>query len=285
MQRDGRRGFPVGSRFFGQFLIELGEIDAGGLCDALVLMKRENRNLGDLAREQGLLGAADARRVHAEQRRCDRPWGELAVELGVLTRPQLDRLLKRQAATRLRIGEALVRLGHLSPVRLGVLLDAFKAEQAPYAASGPLAGALTGSRLANRVLDLLPRFCLRVADLHVKIDPGRPLTHLPPLRHWVRTATRGPSGLQIALGAQRELAAPLAAAMLDREPKTLDERKIVEGLGAFLAALAGNAACELEKQGMSSQLEPCVASQPPSEGSHFPLAAPDAGGALVLSQG
>ncbi len=74
----------MGLRFFGQFLIERGEIDSSQLREVLDLMERENRTLGELAVDAGFASAADCRRVNGEQRRLDRPFGELAQEMGVL---------------------------------------------------------------------------------------------------------------------------------------------------------------------------------------------------------
>jgi hypothetical protein len=42
-------------KFFGQFLIEPGEIDAEQLCAALELMRAENKQFGRIGVEKGVL--------------------------------------------------------------------------------------------------------------------------------------------------------------------------------------------------------------------------------------
>ena len=109
-------------KFFGQFLIESGEVDAGQIREALDLMDGANRSLGEVAVEAGLMTKADADRVNVAQREQDRPFGKLAVEMRLLTKKQLEEVLRKQEAGRVRIGEALVHLGHLSDDRLALLI-------------------------------------------------------------------------------------------------------------------------------------------------------------------
>ena len=147
-------------KFFGQFLIEQGEIDAGQLREALERMQSRNRSLGDLAIAEGLLAPGDAERINAAQREVDRPFGELAVSMGLLPAEDVEKLLRRQREQRLPLGEALLELGHLPVTRLGALLDCFKIDQSPYETGQILLpSALTRLRLAPLILDLLPRFC------------------------------------------------------------------------------------------------------------------------------
>ena len=95
--------------FFGQFLIERGEIDAVQLREALDLMEQENRTLGELAAAAGYATAADARRVNGEQRRLDLPFGEIALRMGVLNSVELEDLLLVQHETRLHLHDAIAR--------------------------------------------------------------------------------------------------------------------------------------------------------------------------------
>jgi hypothetical protein len=46
--------------FFGQFLIECGEIDGWQLADALALAEYTNRTIGEMARAEGLRGESAA---------------------------------------------------------------------------------------------------------------------------------------------------------------------------------------------------------------------------------
>jgi len=64
-------------KFFGQVLLEQGEIDELQLRQALDLMERENRTIGELAVSAGFASEAEGRRVNGEQRRLDLSFGEL----------------------------------------------------------------------------------------------------------------------------------------------------------------------------------------------------------------
>ena len=117
------------AKFFGQFLLECGEIDEAELRLALELMEKENLTLGEFAVRSGFATEADCRRVNGEQRRKDVPFGELAVHMGVLNSIELEELLQRQRETRLELSTALVNLEFLSADRMHALSDAFKSEQ------------------------------------------------------------------------------------------------------------------------------------------------------------
>ena len=64
----------MGVKFFGQFLIEQGEVDSSQLREALDLLARTNRSVGQIAVAEGMLTQADAERVHTSQRNVDKPW-------------------------------------------------------------------------------------------------------------------------------------------------------------------------------------------------------------------
>jgi hypothetical protein len=71
-------------KFFGQFLIDSGEVDASHVREALHFMDVENPQLGQVAIAQGFMQTHDVTRVHAEQRNRDLSFGDLAVEMGLL---------------------------------------------------------------------------------------------------------------------------------------------------------------------------------------------------------
>jgi CheY-specific phosphatase CheX len=247
----------VSVRFFGQFLVQHGEVDGGHLREALDHMDRVNRNLGEFAIEEGLISEADAERVNVAQREKDRPFGFLAQEMGLLDGRAVERLLARQRETRLPIGEALVQLGHLPAERLGPLLDAFKADQAPYQADArALPGTLADLRSASIALDYLPRFAMRVAQVHLKLGDSGPVSRAKRMPHRVSVALRGVAGLELVLTCDGELARTLAAATCCVPVDAVDERLVEDGLGEFLNVVMGNTLAALEKEGVEGDLDP-----------------------------
>lgn len=269
-------------KFFGQFLIEQGEIDAGQLREALERMQMRNLTLGGLAVAEGLLSPADAERLNAVQREIDRPFGELAVARGLLSREAVDRLLHRQRDERLPLGEALVELGHLSVTRLGALLDRFKIDQSPFETGQILLpSALARLRLAPIVLDLLPRFCMRVARLHVKLAPARSQEVDSALAHRVTLGVRGAQRLDLGLAADGAVASALAGGISGVARESLDDSLLADGLGEFLNVLVGNGVSALDCEGVAAQLEPVRHSVLPPMGHVFDLIATNGRGALV----
>lgn len=244
-------------RFFGQFLIDEGEIDAGDLRRALELMDRQNVSLGELAVRDGLLSEGDAQRVNRIQRQQDRPFGQLAVELGLLSEDRLAELLERQRGSRLQTGEALVGCGALPAERLGPLLDAFKTDQAAYAAGcPPLPPELHGLRVAEVLVEFLPRFAMRVGRVHLKVGDSGPLRRARELPVCVGVRLRGRPGLEMTFAADRLLAETLAAAACDLPVAELPAGLVADGCGEFLNVVAGNALAALEKEGIHLELDP-----------------------------
>ena len=271
-------------KFFGQFLIERGEIDAGQLREALECMQARNRSLGDLAIAAGLLAPEDAARLNAAQRKVDRPFGELAVAKGLLSREILERLVRHQREARLPLGEALVVLGHLSATRLGALLDQFKIDQSPYeTGQRSLPSALVGVRIAALTLDLLPRFCMRVAHLYVKLAPARPHDADLGLPHRAALGVRGSQPLEIGLAADDEVASALAGGISGQPRPSLEGSLVGDGLGEFLDLLVGNALAALEREGVFSCLEPVRRGALPAAGHVFDWIATVGRGALVVA--
>jgi hypothetical protein len=271
-------------KFFGQYLIERGEIDAGQLREALERMQERNLSLGDLAIAAGLLSPEDAARLNAAQREVDRPFGELAVAKGLLSRELLERLIRHQRETRLPIGEALVALGHLPATRLGALLDQFKSDQSPFeTGQRSLPGPLVGVRIAALALDLLPRFCLRVARVHVKLASARPQSQDPALRHRAMLVVQGAQRLEIGLAADREVATAFASGISGASGDSNDAMLVTDGLGEFLNLLVSNAAAALEREGVFSRIEAVRHGATPVGGWAFDWIATVGRGALVFA--
>jgi hypothetical protein len=270
-------------KFFGQFLIERGEIDAGHLQVALAHMERVNLPLGQLARREGMLTDAAADRVNQRQRETDRPFGALAVEMGLLTDEQVQMLLQRQAEQRVPIGEALVHIGCLPAERLMPMLSEYKADQAAYQAGhAALPEGLSGLRAAEVVLDFLPKFCMRVARMRLKMGDFREVTAAPGQPHRVSVTLHGSPGLEIGLACDRPFALPVVAATCSQDAASLDDGLIDDGLGEFLNVIAGNAMSALEKESIHSDLGPPCLEAELREGWEFQTAAGEGKAWLVL---
>jgi hypothetical protein len=278
-----RRGESVGVKFFGQFLIERGEIDGDQLREALDRMNEVNVNLGVLAQREGLISHAVANRINQLQRSTDRPFGVLAVEHGVLSEEQLQRLLARQRETWLFLGTALVSLGHLEAERLGVLLDAFKQDQAIYdTAEVSLPRPLLGMRSAELLLDALPKLAMRIARLHWKLGAPGPVSRVPRLPYRVSILLEGEAGLELVLAVDEPLARTLSAATCHVPLSDLDEGQVRNGLGEFLHVLLENVVAGLETKDLASGLRPPCLDADVTDGHEIELATSIGEGAILL---
>lgn len=270
-------------KFFGQFLIEQGEIDAGQLREALDLMRAENKQLGEIAVQKGFLRQSDADWINLQQRTTDQCFGELAQELELLTAEQLTEVVKLQQETRLFIGEALVQLDSLNGDELPTLLDQFKTDQSPYqSATNAQESPQAESRLATLILDLLPKFCMRTARLNVKAGSALPEPSLERMEHRVGIKIYGPPSIEVIIDCDREFGRLLAAGVSGIDPERLSQDLISDGVGEFLNIVGGNAVAVLERDGIVTRLGPPEQDCRIDGGTGFDLAVGEGRASLVL---
>jgi CheY-specific phosphatase CheX len=274
----------MGLQFFGQFLISRGEIDSSQLRAGLDLMESKNQTLGELAVEAGFALPAECRRVNGEQRRLDRPFGELAVEMGVLDSIELEELLQKQQETRMNISDALISLEYTKPDRIAALEDLFKREQADHkAGKPPLPEALQGIRVAECLIDLLPRYCNRMARLEVKLDAGERLTEPDRLELVASLGMMGNPGVKMVLCTDRTFARQLAAGISGLPADGLSDELCLDAVGEFLNVLGGNVMSMLESEGQAYRLEAPRFNVPPVDGWRFEIAAQQGEAAFLLA--
>jgi len=248
----------MGVKFFGQFLIDSGEVDASHVREALELMDTENHPLGRIAIAEGFMQEPQVARVNAEQRNRDLSFGDLAVDMGLLESAQLVQALKVQRSRRLPIGQALVRLEHIAGDRLGILLDAYKADQAQYdVGTFALPDGLVSHRVSQYVVELFPRFMLRVARMRVKIGDVHTYAGPPEFAEIrVSVPITGTRGVEVALICDLVFGESLAEAASGLDPADLDAEMVADGVGEFLNVLCGNAASAVAKEGHPVELGP-----------------------------
>ena len=273
-------------KFFGQFLIEQGEVDVGHVREALDLLSERNKTIGEIAVEKGLLTRPDADRVNMAQRGEDKSFGDLAVELGVLDNQDLVTCLRLQRESKLMIGEALIELGHLAPDRLGLLLDAFKVDQADYGIGviQQLPDPLANNRIAPYVIDLLPKLAMRMAGILIKVDLPQVLVECPPFPHRISLPIHGQRGLEVTLVGDGAFCTRVAAAASGLPESAIDPELLVDGVGEFLNVVCGNAMSALERDGVMTRLGVPDYDAELADGWLFDLATGRGRAALVLAQ-
>jgi len=275
-------------QFFGQFLIQEQAITVEQLREALDLMNRQNLMLGQLAVEENFLSESQANQINREQRYTDRPFGSIAISQNLLDSTQVKRLLELQQEKRIRIGEALVQLGYLNEDDLGKHLGQFKAKQEPVVVeTRELPGYLKNNRLAQYILELIPRTIRRVSTLQIKIPNqcekvGRLSTPVVG-----SILVRFEHGLRIALCTDEEFATHLMQSIFGAPPSE-SQRKMEDilndAVAEFLNIVAGTALAGLEQEGLDADLDPPILGIPPLEGFAFKLACTYGTATLILSE-
>ena len=237
-------------KFFGQFLVDSGEISEASLREALDLQAERNRKFGEWATFCGYLTQDQAERVNLAQRWTDRLFGDLAVELELLTPAQVSELLARQEASQVRVGEALVEIGVLEPDRLKVLLDLFEREQRAYAPENRvLPEALRGVPIAKVALEVLPRVSLRALSAPAKLGSDRPWEGSSEYAYGATLPVSGQGGLELALALDRGAAEAIAMALVGVPDRDSDREWLTRGPAEFLTVLVRNAVSHLGEEG------------------------------------
>jgi len=229
-------------KFFGQFLIDQGVVDSDQIRAALQLMDEENRSLGELAEAGGILTAEESAKVNAQQRYCDLPFGDLAVEMGLLSDEQVEYL----------VGDGLY-----------------------------------GNTLAAAVLNLFPKLMVRVAHIGVRVGKGQAVSEIPDYPVRVAVSVTGDIGLLICLLGDEDFSLQLAGTAAGLEGARLEAARqnpvlLADGVGEFLNVVAGNAAGILEREKITTELEPPHSSPELDSGYVFDLAVGVGKAALFL---
>ncbi len=279
-------------KFFGQYLIEIGEVTAEQVREAVTLMDRENPVLGEFAVRAGFLTERDASRINREQRRTDRKFGDLAISLNLLSKEQLRELLEEQSKRRLTIGKALCRLGALDLPELEMLHERFVGERAAASRNRSLClpKEFGDSQVVDFVIDLLPKLAMRIARIQV---------HMSPLEKWsgfalpnqIATVTiRSAHSWSLTLGCDYRFASKMHAGFMGRlsgplggQSQDVSATMLDDCVGEFLNILAGNAMDDLEQQGIPASLEPPTFGETPPEGHYAVLEASHGEAILVVS--
>ncbi len=270
-------------RFFGEFLIESGQIDADHLRQALELTGRSNPRLGDLAVEQGWLSGEQTAEINSLQDFRNRSFGDVAIDLALLSSGQVETLVRKQQQGRLQIGAALVRLGHLTESQLDRSLDEFKSEQPPAEVSrSGLPDELAENPIAECVLEILPRFLRQVARTELKIDRGVPFDAARSFPYASRGVICGAPGIEVGLAGDAGFMQQLLANAAGCDSNSIDKELIEQVVSEILNMMALNVVMELDGRGVVTGVEIPSGDVEFAEGTAFEIVFPNGAGVLIL---
>lgn len=255
-------------RFFGQFLLENGVINAQQLLAAIEYQEKMNLKFGDTAIQLRLLDKARLEQIFALQRKEDIKTGEAGIKLGFLTESQVDQVLRAQKNSHVMIGGALVKTGALTDAQISEQIQAFKKDQEAYQVCSGLPSQKDSTGLAAPAIDLTLKLLVRLANLQVKLldiryslaKTGGNATYT------TRVPFSGNHDGEIALRASDRVCAQIASAMLG-EPVPPDAKTLIlDANSEFLNVVGGNLAALGARQGKKVELSTPRAGDVPTDG-------------------
>ena len=169
-------------RFFGQYLLANGLINAPQLLAAVEYQERNNPRLGEIAVGMGLATQFEVDRIQALQATHDLRFGDAAQQLGLLDAAEVARVVAAQHDRHVLLGQALAALGFLTPTDVEAAAAEFLTGEArlePESATIP--EDLPLRRVAFELFHLAHKVLLRVCELPSKTEPMRIVTDVVPL--------------------------------------------------------------------------------------------------------
>ena len=261
-------------RFFGQFLLENGVINAQQLLEATSYQEKMNLKFGDTAIQLGLLDKDRLAKIFALQRSEDIKTGEAGIKLGFLKKAQVDQVLRAQKNSHVMIGAALVKTGALTDAQLSEQLQVFKKDQEAYQLSTGLPHQKDATGLAAPAIDLTVKFLMRLANLQVKLlDVRYSLAKAGDgTTYTARVAFTGDHEGEIALRASDRVCAQIASGMLG-EPVAPDAKSVIlDATSEFLNVVGGNLAAVGARQGKKVELSTPRSGDVPTDGRNIVVA-------------
>lgn len=257
-------------KFFGQFLIQQGDISVDQLRSALDLMESRNRPFCDLGLEMKLLTPEQAAELTSLEANSVTTASQAAVEREILTTDQVSSILKMQQSGRIRIGEALVELGSVAQARLPGLLEAFHLDQAEYdLGKVRLPSALQKNLMAEYVVDFFPKFVEKISKIKLKVfdDSHGAAAHLELVSS---LAVFGQYSLRVCLSSDESFAEGLLKGIAASIPNP--DRETLQGvLGEFLNIVVGNAVAALERHDCDAELDTPIFGEFPESDYRFQI--------------
>ena len=230
----------MAAKFFGQFLLEKGVIDAAQLLRALEIQRVSNPALGEIACEKGMLTADQALAINERQRREDRRFGDIAQSMGLLTADEVGVLLDAQKTRRKLFGEILVEEAFLDRERLEseLRIHAGERDEAMRSLDALQAAHQLGRRMGNSIATcnkLFPRLLRTQCQFSSVADPKNPpATDVMAL---VRDAAERPHAIGIACDTATMRA--MAQAFLSIPAEACDDELAQDALGELVNVLMG----------------------------------------------
>jgi hypothetical protein len=230
----------MAAKFFGQFLLEKGVIDAAQLLRALEIQRTSNPALGELACARGMLTADQAQVINERQRSEDKRFGDIAQSMGLLTADEVGQLLDEQKSRRKLFGEILIEEGFVDRARLDdeLRLHAADRDEANRSLDAIVATHQLGRRVGNSIATcnkLFPRLLRTQCQFSSVADPASP----PQVDAMALVRVAADRPLAIGMACDNATMQAMAQAFLSIPPEACDDELARDALGELVNMLMG----------------------------------------------
>ncbi len=241
----------MGSKFFGEFLVEKKVVTKEQLQEAAVLARKTNLLFGETARSMGLITLADSVRVHAAQRKEDLNFGDLCVKMGLLTGEQVKQVAEVQKKSRLRMGDALVKLNYIKAEDLPKLLAEYDADQAEhYTPEAPRKPAVPNEDLWKLYAELAYNMFTRVTSLVFKPDQCCVTDGIDPNDTVVAMRMTGEAPCFFVLSVSADIRDAIARAMMREVDVSSESREVlVDAVQEFMNIICRSIVAKVTQMG------------------------------------
>ena len=209
----------MGTKFFGQFLIDHNAISGFDLVRVMKFQEKNNLSFGETVVRMGLMSAEQATRVNEAQKNEDLPFGDMAVKMGFMKADQVERILNIQKNKHIFLGQALVALGALTKESLDKYLLLFHAEQqAAIADDGTLPPeAAAAHPVAEIIVDMTRKMLTRMTGLAFHLGPAKTINRYPEREVIVEVNFSGEHDVCLRIGFSNKTRILLSTSLLDEE--------------------------------------------------------------------
>ncbi len=251
-------GLNLGMKFFGQYLLEKGLINAEQLLKGVEYQKSINLSLEEIALKKGLLSKEQVERINNVQKNdLDREFGEIAIEGKFLTKETLEEVLKEQKETRIYIGESLVKIGALSSGKLDEMLKEYKEEQEKDQwAIGAKLENIQNKIVVKTFVNFTMKMFQKIIKETVKLKACLSSVDNFNLRNYtIGQKATGDFKVSFVVNIPEDIALKIVSTLFGKQIQEIKEMEI-DALKEFLNIINGNCCAKLSNVGINIETTP-----------------------------
>jgi len=242
-------------KFFGNYLLDKGNLTAEQLTQAVEYQSLKNLSLGEIAVRENLITLKDAETINDKQRVLDKRFGEVSISLGLLTEKQIEMLLAIQKKEKIFFGEVIVQKHFISQELLDQELKTFEIEQQlESVALNEEINTLDKDGVIKDSIAIFQKLYSRIVHDYIKLVSINQKS-VTPKGLIAHQKMRGDLHLDFALQPEDAVSLEISQKFLKMEFDTVDEM-VVDIISEFVNVILGNIAVKLSENSVKVDLTP-----------------------------